>query len=423
MAWRIDTVPIAKTEQTPEGYLRCWGRIAKPGIQTYKDAAGNERREYRPESEVSAPESLLTWGGKVVTDEHPPELLTADNTSKYQKGFTGNQVHYSDGFVSVVLTVTDRDLIDKIRRGDAQELSCGYQVAPDYTPGEAPGMGHYDAVQRRIRGNHLAVVKQGRAGPAVRLLLDSLTADDSDVAEAVLDTQPTKQEVKPLETTKIRLDSDGHSSEIEVLASSAALLTARLDADRSKIAEMQARIDELEEENATTLGRADGIEAALADLKEQLEAGEAVTDGEDDDEEDDEEEDDDQDELIAHRVAERVRLLDQVRDFFVGDSTDFASMPDREIRTRAIQKLMGAAAPDDLDSRDDAYLVGTFDSLYAVVKAQRSGERSDAFEDLSNALKGIAPGGGKSPQAAQGEPKRKERWKQPLTASTAKATK
>ena len=74
-----------------------------------------------PEEEVASPESLASFGMKVSTMGHPPVLLDAENTSVHQIGHAGSQVRYNDGFVEVALLITDKDAIQRIQRGDAQE--------------------------------------------------------------------------------------------------------------------------------------------------------------------------------------------------------------------------------------------------------------------------------------------------------------
>ncbi|SCU95521.1 conserved hypothetical protein [Cupriavidus necator] len=62
-----------------------------------------------------------------------------------------------------------------------KDLSCGYTLTLDETPGECNGR-RYDAVQRNIRYNHLALVRAGRAGNA-RLNLDAADADSNNEEE------------------------------------------------------------------------------------------------------------------------------------------------------------------------------------------------------------------------------------------------
>ena len=152
---RYDFSPIEKYEVTPEGYLRAWASIARTGIQLYTDADGSVRREYRPETEVASPDSLASFAGKAITSEHPPVLLDAENTKDYQVGFSGTEVVYDNGFVKAVMTITDQDTIERIMRGDAREVSAGYRVNYDPTPGVTDGGEHYDGIQKEILGNHI----------------------------------------------------------------------------------------------------------------------------------------------------------------------------------------------------------------------------------------------------------------------------
>ena len=64
------------------------------------------------------------------------------------------------------LTVWDRAAIDAIEDGSFRELSCAYRYDPDFTPGSYEGT-PYDFIMRNIRGNHVALVEEGRAGPDV----------------------------------------------------------------------------------------------------------------------------------------------------------------------------------------------------------------------------------------------------------------
>jgi hypothetical protein len=80
-------------------------------------------------------------------------------------------------FVDGSLVVRKKEAIDSIDSGDAKEVSCGYTCDLDMTPGVYQGQ-HYDAVQRNIKYNHVALgpANWGRAGSDVALRLDSTDA-------------------------------------------------------------------------------------------------------------------------------------------------------------------------------------------------------------------------------------------------------
>lgn len=64
--------------------------------------------------------------------------------------------------------VSDGPTIKLIEDGK-RELSAGYTCDLDWTPGKTPSGEAYDAVQKNIRINHVAIVQRGRAGQQVRI--------------------------------------------------------------------------------------------------------------------------------------------------------------------------------------------------------------------------------------------------------------
>lgn len=65
------------------------------------------------------------------------------------------------------LSIWSRDGIRLVETEDARELSCGYGYAADMTPGVTPDGVAFDGVMRNIAGNHVTLVRSGRAGSDV----------------------------------------------------------------------------------------------------------------------------------------------------------------------------------------------------------------------------------------------------------------
>lgn len=65
------------------------------------------------------------------------------------------------------LTVWTDKAIDLVLEGDQEELSSAYRYRADMSPGVTPEGTPYDGVMRDIVGNHVALVREGRAGPDV----------------------------------------------------------------------------------------------------------------------------------------------------------------------------------------------------------------------------------------------------------------
>lgn len=81
-------------------------------------------------------------------------------------GSIGTTPVWDSPYLDNALIVTDQSAIEAIDSKKLKEISCGYFFDPDFTPGEFNGVA-YDFVMRNIRGNHVALVKEGRAGPDV----------------------------------------------------------------------------------------------------------------------------------------------------------------------------------------------------------------------------------------------------------------
>ena len=159
---RYDYGQVTKSEKTDEGYLKVWCKAARVGTQLYTRGDGSQVREYRPEDEVSDPDSLASFGMKAVTLNHPKVLLDSKTTKLHQVGHAGSHVRFSDGFVEVALVITDEDAISSIERGDTQEVSAGYRVDYDPTPGVTPTGESYDGIQRNIKVNHIALCNRAK---------------------------------------------------------------------------------------------------------------------------------------------------------------------------------------------------------------------------------------------------------------------
>jgi len=365
--FRYDVAPIEKYETTPEGYLRAWATIARTGVQMYTDVDGSIRREYRPETEVASPESLTSFGGKAITFEHPPILLDAQNTKQYQIGFTGTDIIYDDGFVRAVMTITDQEAIDRIMRGDAKEVSAGYRVEYDPTPGITENGEHYDGIQKSISGNHVAVVRRGRAGPQVKLHLDRLDAADPSLISLI---------EEPSMTAKVVFDG----AEFEVSESVALAITkeredAKMSYDmmKKKYDELMAEASKLKEDMScmqkemkgkadSAEGRADALSEEIESLKVELDAAREIN--------------------LDSLVEERVALIDKARVNLDSDF-DFSGKSAREIMESAVKAVRGDA---DLSEKSDDYVTAMFDTLSEVAKRNDSPET----EELRKAVSTIA---------------------------------
>jgi len=390
--FRYDVSTIQNYEFTDEGYLRVKARIARTGIQSYTDANGGIRLEYRPEEEVAADAALDSFREKCVTKEHPPVLLDASNTKDYAVGFTSADVTYSEGFVESTLTVTDKETIDDIMRGNVREVSCGYKVDYSPEPGITSDGQHYDGIQKNIRGNHVAIVNRARGGAQVRLMLDSADAAVNDLIThskgvtmtANIAFDSVSFEADPALAAAIsaeRDDAKGSYAEMkrkyEDAMAQASKMKEEMDAMKK---EMSGKCDSAE-------GRADALAEEVEVLKTDLSAAQQVN--------------------VDSLVEERIALIDKARTS-LDSAFDFAGKSAREIMEASIKTVRGDDC--DLSERSDDYVTAMFDTLAAT------GARADSAntDELRKAVASIA-----APLSAPASymDKLQNAWKTPLSVS------
>lgn len=117
-----------------------------------------------------------TFNNIPLLSKHIP--VTADEPQKeYVVGSTGTDAAFVAPYLKNSLVVWDAVAIAGIESREQQELSSAYRYRADMTPGVFQGV-PYDGVMRDIRGNHVALVEVGRAGPDV-VVGDSLNLSEN----------------------------------------------------------------------------------------------------------------------------------------------------------------------------------------------------------------------------------------------------
>ena len=173
--------------RTPEGYLTGKIRVTGAGVFSYRTAEGLKRR-LRPVTEVSAQDSISTLNCKPVTLLHPMEDVSPENAKKLQVGFTANDASWDGLNAYVTMTITDADAIREMLDGHVRAVSCGYDAELYKDSGNWQGV-DYDEVMKNIRCNHIALVREGRAGDGVRFRI----GDSSDFDRIFCENENARQ--------------------------------------------------------------------------------------------------------------------------------------------------------------------------------------------------------------------------------------
>ena len=166
---RFDSTPLNKAYYTEEGYLVDSPILTSVGIFEYANPDGSIRRELRVPSEVFSKDSLQSYRGKPIIVSHDAGLVDKNNVHEASIGTILSDGYRDGADVRAKIVIHDTD---EMKRKGFKELSLGYNLDLDETPGIYNGQ-RYDAIQRNIRINHLALVREARAGDQARLNIDS----------------------------------------------------------------------------------------------------------------------------------------------------------------------------------------------------------------------------------------------------------
>jgi hypothetical protein len=273
---------ISPRRTTPNGGLIVHATIARTGVQLYKNPDGTTRRELRLPEEVFSEDTLRSFEAAVVTVDHPGKLVTTDDWKRVASGHVVGTVMRSDDDpekVATDLAIQDGFAVKGAESKKLTEVSCGYTCRLEPTSGTHPKYGAFDAIQRDIRGNHIAIGPKGwaRGGPELRLHLDGGACvsgfDESDSYVPDEMTTATQQTPGPGNATQTpaapTARSDADANEIATLRGQNAALTAeaerlrKADKERTDNATAQATQAEIDQ-------RADARAELVADARTVL---------------------------------------------------------------------------------------------------------------------------------------------------------
>ena len=167
---RLDSIKLDESYFTDEGFFIDTPIVTRIGIFEYKNHDGSIRRELRLPEHVFSLESLASYEGKPVIITHAAQRVNTNNVDDEIVG-TILTKGYQDG-ENVRTKVVIHD-INSVKKSGLRELSLGYDQQLIEAPGIWEGQA-YDAIQTNIKVNHLALVRDARAGDKARLNLDSL---------------------------------------------------------------------------------------------------------------------------------------------------------------------------------------------------------------------------------------------------------
>lgn len=323
-----DTAIVGGTRLTQDGYLVGEVNCARTGIQKYTGYdLGKNTPEifnvYRPASEVFHKDSLASYAHKPISDNHPPVDITSENWKLFAGGDVGGEVMRDGDFVKVPYKLMDAALIRQVKSGKA-EVSMGYTAVLDFVDGVTENGEHYQAIQRDIRINHLAIVDRGRAGKDCRIGDNALNWGSTPLTTQLGDSRVNLKTLI-VDGLSVETTEQGIIAVTKIADDKNNVLAQLADAKVSHAAELAAK------------------DATLATKDAEIEALKAasLTDAD-----------------IDAKVQARSDLITKART--VAEKADFKGLSDAEIRKAAVTAALGEAV---VEGKTEAYIDARFDIL------------------------------------------------------------
>ncbi len=161
----------------------------------------------RPEEELNNEETLQSFKLVPIVNDHTMLGTKEGMQPAEQKGVhgvIGEDVYFKDGIIYGDLKIFSETLKEEIENGK-KELSMGYFCDYELKDGEFNGK-QYQAVQRNLRINHVALVDEGRMGADVRVMDKMITFDS--ISEI-------KEINKMEEENKLQQDACGKDEDVD----------------------------------------------------------------------------------------------------------------------------------------------------------------------------------------------------------------
>lgn len=369
--YRVDPVRFDGFTVRDNGSVIVDAVFTRVGVFDYIDSDGNKVSEFRPPEEVGRQESLDTMVLTPFTNEHPAALLNADTIREHQVGTIGENIDFDGTFVKGRIVITDRNTIDAINAGK-HEVSMGYEAdvvevseAMDIpSVAKSPGVWNgkpYTKVQRNIRTNHGSLVGVGRAGPNVRLRLDSALNEvltmtiKKDAEMQTVQVAGMEIQVPPEAAVAINMlkEAAGMGAPSNPEPAPAVVPVAEVAEDmegeekEKPMADMEGEEKKPEEKNDSQAIIA-RLEAERDALKAKLDSAEKV----------------DEQEKFDAAVRTRIDLERNAAKVAKCDHSAFVGLSDMDVRKHAL-KAIGAKFDGD-----DAYTIARFDVAVDMLQTE-----------------------------------------------------
>lgn len=307
-------------------FLHDSAHVTSAGVFPYNDGKGGIRMEYRPVEEVSAPEFLRSMQGIPLTNLHPksPKTAKASIIGSVKSEGVAEETDDPKFPVNVRSEIVVHDS-EQVTSTKVRGLSLGFSCDVIEQGGLTPWGEKYDAIQRNLRADHLALVPNPRVKHA----------------RVNLDNDDTGKPKMPM----IRLDNGCEYEAAQEVISELNRLRADAKTASDKATAEANRADGLQ-------AQVDGHAAALTKVKTDAESG------------------------AFERARARLQLEAAARDHKV---TVKADASDSDVMCAIVKAVRGDSV--NLEGKSDAYVQAAFDMVVGEKPLDKPPRQSLDHED------------------------------------------
>jgi hypothetical protein len=348
-----------KVIETGEGFLKGIVTFAVPGVLPYVYGDSIKYEAKLPEDILSS-KTIDSARGVPITDDHPKDengnyaFVTPENYKNLVRG-TLSDPHVDGGVGVGVVTLYDSDLIERVKTKEQYEVSMGFRSDVEDRPGTFNGV-RYDSIQRNIAINHIAVVRDARAGDMTKIHVDrgnikrSENMDNNNIAAGAGANTPDDKKTFSYRkfdgSTDIQVPQEIHSEFMT--------LRNQIKADQDQIKELNEKLavaskeppvdkdKELEEKIQLLTDQNEELKKNYASLEASIP------------------------EKIAAAATERVAVLDSAKASGVEIKMD--GLSNREIKLQLIAKHLPFKDGIKVDSMSDDAVNARYDAAIEIAK-------------------------------------------------------
>lgn len=411
---RLDSIPLDNTYWTDEGYLVDHPIVTSCGIFEYVQKDGSVQRELRLPENVFDEESLASYEGKPIIITHEAGRIDKDNVEEEQIGTILTRGYKDGDNVRTKIVIHNTDALCCGLR----ELSLGYNLSLDKTPGVWNGQS-YDAIQKDIRINHLALVANARAGEQARLNIDGKDEEETLKGGKVM-AKPKKKRTDGADLTPEQVQEaiaayisnhqtgqvDAEESGVVVAETDMATESANNSSDKDKVNMVKDRRDSrrdqegtpatTEEAQAVIAQQDEDIDTLLAVI-EAMEAKQDFDEADDEvkgDEEGEEKTDEEEKNPAGTMNADSIDRIVRTRVALarIGDSLHLDGLENMSILDAKKAIIRKVKPKMRLDGKSKAYIEAAFDLAAEEATARKDTDfqrrqifNADGYDRTANA--------------------------------------